>query len=467
MAFAVLQPSGSQFPAYRGYIALAANRRYFQDETGHGFVVIGHNDAVTWPGLAEMLENGADDTTAAYIRDLRAHGITVSRVMIEYAQFEAGYLENPVGVFRPELVDFWDRFIPLAERHGLYLLLTPYDTFWQVERWEQYPYSAICPEKRDWLTAPQCIAAQKDRWEFIIRRWGGSPNIFAWDLMNEIDLHWGCTPEEIYAYITEMAAFVRGLELNLYGKTHLLTVSSAAAVPNGELGHLLYNHPSLDFANTHLYVGQGIRAPHDSVECAEEMSSGVQLSLQSIFHKRPYFDSESGPIDAWIHDLTLDTTYHHNMSWAHLAAGGAGSGMRWPYTTPHNLLLPFQDNLYGLACFASTVDWANFDSRNITANIRTSQPGVIKTGCSDGETTAIVWLLVDYRLRTGAVLSQMTLSIAYIMQDGLYAAEVWDTKRGAVLDRLSVRAEKGRLVITLPEFDPEPPDVALLIRRMA
>jgi len=33
-------------------------------------------------------------------------------------------------------------FDALAEEHGLYLLLTPYDTFWQSHNWENYPYNA-------------------------------------------------------------------------------------------------------------------------------------------------------------------------------------------------------------------------------------------------------------------------------------------------------------------------------------
>jgi hypothetical protein len=467
MALAALTPSPARLPQHRGYISVTENRRYFQDESGQGFVVIGHNDAVTWNGLVELLEHGTVDTTEAYIKDLRAHGVTVSRVMIEYAQFESGFFEDTLGQFRPQLIRFWDEFIALAEKHGLYLLLTPYDTFWQVHNWDRYPYSTICPTWRDWLTHPECVQAQKARWDFVIRRWGGSPNIFAWDLMNEIDLHWGCTPAEIDSYITEIAAYVCGLEMHLYGKTHLLTASSSTAVPNGPLGHIIYNHPMLDFANTHLYVGQGIRAPLDAIECAEEMASGVQLSLQSIYQTRPYFDSESGPIDTWINDLALDTCYHRHMSWAHLAAGGAGSGMRWPYTTPHNLLPEFQDNLCGLAHFAAGVDWVNFNSRNISANIRVSRPGVFKTGCSDGKHAAILWLLADSRLTDPAGLNGLAVTIAYIMRDGLYSVEIWDTTAGMVIDRLPVRVEQGHFSFTLPEFDTPPADLALLIRRVS
>ena len=53
------------FPSFRGHISVAPNGRYFQDEDGKGFVVIGHNDAITWPGLEELLEGDAAPTEAA------------------------------------------------------------------------------------------------------------------------------------------------------------------------------------------------------------------------------------------------------------------------------------------------------------------------------------------------------------------------------------------------------------------
>lgn len=255
-------------PRYEGYISVTSSGRYFQDERRQGFLAIGQNDAITWPGLHELLRRDDPAATEQYIVNLRENGVTVSRVMMEYAQFKKGWLEHTLGLFSPTITRFWDEFIPLCEKHGLYLLLTPYDTFWQVRNWKDYPYSGKaggpCVQKRDWLTRPDVIEAHKRRWTYILERWGSSSAIFAWDLMNEIDLHFGNTADEISHYITEMAAFVRETETRLYGKTHLLTASSAAAIPEGALADAIYNHPALDFANTHLYVGKGIRSPRNA-----------------------------------------------------------------------------------------------------------------------------------------------------------------------------------------------------------
>ncbi len=438
-------------PSYRGYISRTANGRYFQDEDGKGFVVIGHNDAITWLGLEELLE-GDPNPTERYVADLRAHGITVSRIMLEYAQERRGWLEDPVGVFSPKVVRFWDRFIPIAERHGLYLLLTPYDTFWQVLHWREYPYNQArggpIARKSDWLTAKASIAAHKRRWEFVIQRWGGSPNIMAWDVMNEIDLYWSGNPTQIGRYVSEIAAHIRALELHYWGKTHLITVSSATAVPQGELGEVIYNHPDIDFVNTHLYSGAGIKAPTDTIEGALNFSRGVAASLEVMRYVRPYFDSESGPIDAWIWDHQLDAQYHHNMSFAHLAAGGAGSGMRWPYSLPHHLLPAMRDNLKSLARFAATIEWGRFSSRNIDAWVRVSDECVIAIGCGDSH-RLILWLCCDKRRRMAGGLAEAWVEVRDILTDSRYRVDLWVTKGGQRYHSLDTVVEDGKLAFAL------------------
>lgn len=465
----VQSESALQLPEYQGYISVAPSKRYFQDENGKGFLVIGQNDAISWPGLVELLNQSAPQTTTDYIKDLRRHGITVSRVMIEYAQEKDTYFEQQIGSFSPTIVRFWDQFIAQAAEHGLYLLLTPYDTFWQVKHWHNFPYNAAAggpvEKLHDWLTSPACINAHKARWDFMLQRWGGSPNIFAWDLMNEIDLYWGCTPQEINDYITEMASFIREREFALWGKRHLLTVSSATPTPDTELGQVIYNHPLLDFANTHLYVGQGTCSPNDAIECVEEMISGVRLSLQSISSPRPYLDTESGPIYDWINDPAVDREYHHNMSWAHLMAGGAGSGMRWPYTEPHWLLPEFRENLLGLARFAASVDWAHFASRNITNHLRVNRAGIIKTGCSDYATCCLIWLMADTRAPYNVSLSGVEVSLVHTLPDGDYCVELWETYSGTLIYDLHSSVTEKKFKLVLPTLNVALQDVALVIRK--
>jgi hypothetical protein len=454
-------------PRYTGRISVAPSKRYFQDEAGQGFIVLGQNDAITWPGLNTLLDCTDPAATEAYIMDLRAHGINVSRIMLEYAQDSASLLENPIGVFNPRVVEFWDNFIALAEKHGLYLLLTPYDTFWQAHNWETHPYSMTaggpCPSKRGWLTDPATIAAQKRRWEFVIRRWGRSPNIFAWDIMNEVEHNFGCTPHEIAAYIDEMAEFIYTLEVETWGTPHMLTVSTARAVPSGLLGEVVFNHPGLDFANTHLYVGSATKKPKNGIAAIAEVNRAVRQCINTFKAARPYFDSESGPIYGWIKEVAIDTLVHHNMSWAHLAGGGAGSGMRWPYSTPHCLLPEMRDNLLGMACFAVHVDWAQFESKNISAGITVSARNILAVGCADA-TTALLWLARDTRLKRVARLDDLTVSLDSELEDGLYTVTFWNTHTGTCVAQAEAKSHEGTIRFTIPNLGEPLNSVAILIQ---
>jgi mannan endo-1,4-beta-mannosidase len=193
------------------------------------------------------------------------------------------------------------------------------------------------------------------------------------------------------------------------------------------------------------------------------MGGGVSLALQAIPDRRPYFDSESGPINDWIVSPRFDQEYHHNMSWAHLASCGAGSGMRWPYTNPHFILPELRDNLLGLARVASTIDWANFASENISMRIRPADRLILRAGCSDGR-TGLIWLLADRRQSDEVQLPGQAVVIRDVFEDGSYTLEYWETYSGALLKTEEAGVEDGVLSILVPEFDVELRDLLIVAR---
>jgi mannan endo-1,4-beta-mannosidase len=134
------------------------------------------------------------------------------------------------------------------------------------------------------------------------------------------------------------------------------------------------------------------------------------------------------------------------MSFAHLASGGAGSGMRWPYTRPHHLLPEMRDNLLGLARFAAAVDWTNFDSRNISEQVKVSDEHVIKAACAD-EQTAIIWLLRNRK--TTASLEGLEVEVDGVLNDGAYMVDLWETYQGCEYARLVVMVHDGKLKFTV------------------
>src|SRR3712207_6596514 len=93
------------------WIQVAPGAPYFVDEAGAPFTPIGHNDAVTWGEIDALYRRRDPDAVERHLLHLRAHWVTVLRVMMEYAQVRHRYLEQPLGRFVPAMVRYWDDLV--------------------------------------------------------------------------------------------------------------------------------------------------------------------------------------------------------------------------------------------------------------------------------------------------------------------------------------------------------------------
>lgn len=457
-------------PTAMPYVQVAPGGRYFVTEDGAPFLVVGHNDAMPWPHMHNLHYERDIATTEAYIKMLVEHGVTVMRIMLEYCQNRYWFFEDRKGRPVPEAVLYWDDLIGLCERHGLRLLVTFWDTFFMALRWKYHPYSARgsgFDGPGSFCTSPTAMEAEKRRIKFFIDRWGNSPAIFAYDLFNEIHPHWGGMPEDQSHWLTEMARFTRQCEQERWGKRHLLTVSVFGPKPDGGYGDLIWRHPETDFATTHVYEFGLVDNPENTVDCALVMRDTVRYAYSQITDLRPYTDSESGPIHLFMNlrrqlEEPFEIEYYHNMSWAHLATGGAGSGMRWPFREPHTLSPAMNDVQLGISRFIQrcALDWLSFSPQpfddSLTVLPQDVSEGatlpVLLFGCSDGR-QAIVWLLRDSRIASEAAKIPIELFVPN-MQPGRYAVEFWETYSGEKLVEASasVDADGGAICLPLPDF---------------
>ncbi len=404
-------------PPGRGHVRVAPGRRYFVTEDGAPWLAIGHNEALTWPALRPLLE-GDRGAAEAYLRRMAAHGVTVLRVMLEYFDARSQLLfESPAGVPRGRAVGLWDELIALCESTGVRLLLTFWDSFWLWERWKDHPYSrpgSGFDGPSSFCTSETAFATQARRVRFVADRWGGSPAIFAYDLMNEIHPCWGGSPEDQERWIARLAALVREREMERWGRRHLLTVSKFEGILDEPYQRLILRHPDLDFASTHVYAKGRIDDPTNTVDCALAMREAVEFAFAKMGDARPFTDSEHGPIHAFMDRRKplaegFDDEYFRHMAWAHLATGGAGGGLRWPFRRPHGLTPGMHRAQRGMARFiaAAPLDWPRFSPRPLRpgdARLRpldplgAGAPPVLVFGCAD-DSQALLWLLGDRRDR--------------------------------------------------------------------
>jgi mannan endo-1,4-beta-mannosidase len=461
-------------------LRVAPSGRYFETFDGEPFLFIGFNDAVHWPGLAGLFRSRDLDTVDQYLADAASNGVTVLRVMLEYAHREGRYFERPAGRFNPGMVRLWDELFSRCEAHGLRILLAPWDNFWMARRWHKHPYNVAnggpAAEPGSFFTDPAVIEATKERLRFVARRWGGSGVLAAWDLFNEIHPYWGGTAQEQADVITVLSDAIREEEQKAWGFTRPQTVSVFGPRPDPEYEDLIFHHPNLDFATTHIYEG-AIDYPQDTVAPALTMAGWVRHAFERLDSRgttrRPFLDTEHGPIHLFNdHRKYLpepfDDEYERHLMWAHLASGGAGSGMRWPARHPHVTTPGMRRALGSLSQFARLLDWRHFQPRSLDAETQVPGPETVHVfGCQD-EDQAVVWLLRAGSpghkgpLPTRDALPGVTLTLRG-MAPGDYCVRPWDTSAGRGMPCVGVTvAENGLLRAALP---PLASDLALTVRR--
>jgi mannan endo-1,4-beta-mannosidase len=443
------------------WISVAPNAPYFVDEAGKSWTPIGQNDAISWVELNGLFRRRDLPGVERHLRWLVEHGVTCLRLMAEYAQVSHRYLERPVGVFVPNMVRLWDDLFAMCERVGLRILLTPVDTFWMWLRWREHPWNVAnggpCAHPSQLLTCPATRAAIKARLTFMVERWGGSGALFAWDLWNEIHpAQGGDNADAFPGFIADLAQHVRALEQAQYGRTHPRTVSLFGPElwwrPELPMKDPIFRHPDLDFATIHIYREGSIDHPRNTVAPALAMGRIVRDCIGEITDGRPFLDTEHGPIHTFkdkrqVLPEAFDDEYFRHLSWAHLASGGAGGGMRWPNRRPHTLTPGMRRAQAAMAGFLPLIDWPRFARRPFAREVRAT--GFHRFACGDSD-QALVWLLRRRALasdgRVRADLAPVGTAVTVPgLAPGRYLITGWDTVAGTIVERLDGIVEGGAL----------------------
>jgi mannan endo-1,4-beta-mannosidase len=473
------QQAASARPASLPWIRVAPGAPYFMTEAGEAWTPIGQNDAISWIEFKGLFGRRDLDAVDAHLRWLADHGVTCLRLMMEYAQERHRYFERPLGTFSANMVRLWDDVFALCERHGLRILLTPFDTFWTWMHWRHHPYNRRnggCLDGFDRvLLCPEARRAIKARLSFAVERWGGSGALFAWDLWNEIHPAQAAWSADGFGeFIHDLSRHVRGLERRLYGRSHPQTVSLFGPEliwqPDMPLKEPIFRHPDLDFATLHIYEEGTIDDPVNTVDAAVGMGGIVRRAIAEIEDARPFLDTEHGPIHTFKDKKRtlperFDDEYFRHMQWAHMASGGAGGGMRWPNRKPHKLTSGMRKAQAALARFLPLIDWARFPRVPLNDAIRVSGD-VAAFGCGD-DAQALVWLLRkdvmgrDGTLRRDAPAISPEIVVP-ALAPGRYRVTAWDTLDGAERGVREIDCfGEGLALRTIPFAT----DLALAIRR--
>ena len=137
--------------------------------------------------------------------------------------------------------------------------------------------------------------------------------------------------------------------------------------------------------------------------------------------------------------------------WAHLASGGAGSGMRWPARHPHLLTPGMLRSLSGMAQFARLLDWNRFTPGSAALEATVPNQDFLVFGCRDAH-QAVLWLRRDTRGKKKAERFNTPLPMElHRLRPGPYRATPWDTERNeAMAPQIADADTQGTLRLLLP-----------------
>jgi len=307
------------------------------------------------------------------IRAVDEYGINVLTVFVESLDLDA----SPVLLDQKqnEVIKFLDNILHLARQNDVYVLFRLYDTFYYKDdnfRGTGKKWSDTLWAKNNGAQHPDdffeeyLYAAHKERMKPLLERYRDDPNVFGWDIVNEIDNKERfntASYEKRKKWLIEMSNYVQDMDRNHLVFYSFLTwdpkdstfYRAAIGTTANELtnenmtessylgmdAELAYRLHNIDMAVTHAYYAH-IANPWE-ISSAEfspptEMARGISYGFYQIRDGRPMQDGESSP-NAHLYrkgygdngfDESKDNQIFRDSAWLHFVSGGAGANLGWP-----------------------------------------------------------------------------------------------------------------------------------------
>ncbi|MFK7921464.1 MAG: DUF5060 domain-containing protein [Bacteroidia bacterium] len=305
-------------PFERGFARLS-NSNYLQTDNQEQLILIGENmcwqnnnafqDYKKW--IDKMTANGGN-----YFRLWHAHwglgiewenGWNQFEGLRKYHQVKSRYQD-----WLYEYCSENDVYIMLAlQHHG------PVST--QVNpNWNDSPYNVAnggpCQNTAEFFTNQIAIDHTKNRYRYIVARWGYSRAIMSWELFNEVE--WTDNYDQIRSDVAlwhaDMAQYIKSID----PYQHLITTSFAKS----ENDPLIWGNTDFDFTQTHYYL--------NSPNIERVLGGGIKSYLDE--YGKPTMNGEFGiGLSSTLPQVDPDGIHIHNGLWGTLFSGAMGTGMTW------------------------------------------------------------------------------------------------------------------------------------------
>jgi hypothetical protein len=239
-------------PARHGWVQVARDHRTFQTSDGQPLGLIGEN--VCW-----TTQQGTFDYDTWFDAMQRA-GENVARLWMAPWWAPLEHVPGTLTNYRLDAAWELDHIFQTAEARGIYLVFCfDHHGMYQVDNtnwggsnnfWKSNPYNAAiggpCATPNDFFASQQARHIYEKRARYLIARYGSSPNLAAWQFMNEIDnVYPALKSADVTDWHRELGHWLH--EQDPF--KHLVSTSLTGGSDRPEMWQL----PEMDFAVYHWY----------------------------------------------------------------------------------------------------------------------------------------------------------------------------------------------------------------------
>ncbi|MCB0584101.1 MAG: DUF5060 domain-containing protein [Phaeodactylibacter sp.] len=333
-------------PANHGFLRTSQSN-YLQFTDGSPYIAIGEN--IAWQNNNVYLNykswlNGLVGNGGNYFRLWHAHwGLGI--------EWRNGNGFEGLRRYKQSNCFYQDWLFDYCAQNGVYIMLAlqhhgPVST--QVDpNWNDSPYNVAnggpCQNTLEFFTNEEARAHTKNRYRYIVARWGYARSILCWELFNEV--HWTdnfqANKDAVAQWHFEMAGYLKSIDPN----GHLITTSYGDDLTDENV----WSHPDFGFTQTHIYT--------NSPNIERALRHGNRNYL-NVFEK-PTLNGEFGlGGNANLANQDPDGIHFHNALWGGLFSGAFGTAITWwweTYIHPRNLYYHFS----GISKIAEEIPFLN------------------------------------------------------------------------------------------------------------
>jgi hypothetical protein len=237
------------------------DQRRFILSDGREYAPVGANLAWAPGGRLEFYRKAFTDFQKQGLNWTRVWMCHWGGLNLDWLSDAAGKPSTPPGMLDLRVAAEWDRLLTQAEERGVYVQLVLQHhgqyTTGANPNWAQNPWNVanggFLNTPGEFFTSPVAREVTRQKYRYIVARWGYSPAILAWELFNEV--HWvdALTKDKgvaaVAAWHTEMATYIRSIDVH----GHLITTSTE------ELHSPIY--AAMDYFQPHCYSPDMIASP--------------------------------------------------------------------------------------------------------------------------------------------------------------------------------------------------------------